>query len=129
MSDLRPRRAVRLAADEPAGMLVWPVGGRQHLVLRIEGEADLATADQLREQLQHAVAGHPDSITVDLRELSFCDATGLDALYAGLAAARASGVLMMLTGVSPLLRWLMRLLPEGRHRTLVPTQRRADDSL
>jgi anti-sigma B factor antagonist len=49
------------------------------LVLRVEGEVDLVTAPALATALAGATA-EPGDVTVDLREVSFMDSTGLRVL-------------------------------------------------
>lgn len=46
----------------------------------VTGELDLATAPELRETLRAATTASPGQVTVDLRDVSFLDAAGLDVL-------------------------------------------------
>jgi anti-anti-sigma factor len=50
-----------------------------HLVLGVEGEIDLAVADQLEEALARA-AERAERIAVDLSECTFIDSTGIAVL-------------------------------------------------
>ncbi|HEX4106483.1 MAG TPA: STAS domain-containing protein [Solirubrobacteraceae bacterium] len=69
---------------------------RQRAVLRLAGDADMASASLLREEverLQRAGAAH---VIIDLRELRFIDSAGIHVLVAGhrpCAGARLSIVL------------------------------------
>jgi anti-sigma B factor antagonist len=63
-----PLQVEELASDAPAGT-----------TLRVRGELDISTADQLRR----AVAGHISAggrLVLDLSEVTFCDSTGLAVL-------------------------------------------------
>jgi anti-anti-sigma factor len=46
--------------------------------LHLNGELDIATAEELRRHIAEVIAAHdPDRILLDLSELSFADSTGL----------------------------------------------------
>jgi anti-anti-sigma factor len=53
----------------------------------LAGEADVSSADQLRDVLFDAVAQRPGRITVDVRGLVFIDSTGIGTLVAARQAA------------------------------------------
>jgi anti-sigma B factor antagonist len=61
------------------------------VVLRVGGEADLATAPQLHAKLVDLVENGTDSVVVDLTPVAFMDSTGLGVLLAGHRRARARG--------------------------------------
>ena len=97
----------------------------QH-VLVVVGEADLATAEQLRQHVITALAGQPPALLVELGALDFCDLTGLDALHDGARLAQAAGVPLHFRGMSRQLARLHAAYPQppgpaGRGRT--PAQR------
>jgi len=50
------------------------------LVLRLEGELDLASAPDFRTATREAGAADVDRVVLDLRELEFCDSSGLHAI-------------------------------------------------
>lgn len=52
-------------------------------VVVVRGEIDLATADRLNVALSQAIAAGP-RVTLDLREITFMDSTGINALVAAL---------------------------------------------
>ena len=97
-------------------LLVFADGQRQPLTLVVLGEADLATAGQLRHALLEAVASTPVAVVVDLAGLEFCDLPGLDALHDGLDAAQAARVPMTVRGMSAQVAWLHRTFPRRRPR-------------
>ncbi len=110
--------------SEPGWLLVCTDSRRGPLTLLVLGEADIATADQLRQALLEAVAGHPDTVNddevivaeviVDVAGLDFCGLAGLDALHAGLGAAQTAGVVMTVRGMSAQLTWLHATFPRQR---------------
>jgi anti-sigma B factor antagonist len=63
--------------------------GTQTIVLT--GEADLAGAPKVEETLIDACADEPALIVVDLRNLTFIDSSGLQALITGHERCRARG--------------------------------------
>ena len=83
---------------------------QQH-VLVVVGQADLATAEQLRDDLTDALAGQPPCLLVDLAGLDFCDLSGLDALHDAAQQAHAAGVQLTFRGMSTQLAWLHRTFP------------------
>ncbi len=85
--------------------------GAGELVLVVSCEADLGTAAQLRDQLIAALSSAPPAVVVDLSGLSFCDLSGLDALYEAVRVADDKGVVMTFRGASRQLSWLLRTFP------------------
>jgi anti-anti-sigma factor len=60
------------------------------VVVAVEGEIDLATADLLARPLA-AICRRTDAVTVDLRRVAFLDCVGLRVLLEARAEARAHG--------------------------------------
>ena len=50
------------------------------LVVRLEGELDLASTPDFRAATRDAGATDVDRVVLDLRELEFCDSSGLHAI-------------------------------------------------
>jgi len=67
-------------------------------VVRPRGEIDLATAPLLRDALHAALQDELRLVAVDLDEVAFLGAHGLDALLDGHRAATARGVGFVLAG-------------------------------
>jgi anti-sigma B factor antagonist len=65
--------------------------------LRVRGELDLASVERFQEAVSYAIDGGRPDLVVDLREVTFCDSSGLAAM---LAARQRVGCLM-LRGTSP----------------------------
>jgi anti-sigma B factor antagonist len=56
------------------------------------GELDLASASELRAQLEHAWQSGVDQVVVDLRDVEFMDSTGLHAIVGAHQHAQESGL-------------------------------------
>ena len=106
-------RPVPGATSQPVGvgLRVMPLRVAEQHVLIVVGEADLDTADQLRDQLTDALAGRPPALRVELRSLDFCDLSGLDALHDAARTAALAGVYLTFSGVSAQLAWMHRTFP------------------
>jgi anti-anti-sigma factor len=59
----------------------------------VAGELDLATADQLLEQLRHAAEVHPNVI-VDVRDVTFLDSSGLRAILTVASSERGTEIVL-----------------------------------
>ena len=77
--------------------------------VRLHGEIDVLTVDQVRVSLVEALEGRPSTIVVDLAELSFIDSTGLGALIFGFQRARDQGVAFQLAHPSRGVRQILVL--------------------
>ena len=78
------------------------VGGRPVVV--VQGEIDLATAPQLRDQLARAIHRHPAAtVVVDLDGVTVLDDSGLGVLLGAAGAARTGGGELELVASSPAL--------------------------
>jgi anti-sigma B factor antagonist len=60
-------------------------------IVSLEGELDLATAPQLRDQLVTLAEQDGSDVVVDLTRLAFIDSTGLSVLVMALNRSRAAG--------------------------------------
>jgi len=70
--------------------------------VRLLGEIDVSTIEQVRQDLSDAVAGNPGAVVlVDMSEVSFLDSSGVGALITALKAATAEGGALGLRGVQP----------------------------
>ncbi len=77
--------------------------------VQVRGELDIATADQAYEYLRDAVDSQDGPITVNLAELTFCDAAGLGVLARIAGHARRTGRSLRLTAARPELLRIMRI--------------------
>ncbi|MFD8288761.1 STAS domain-containing protein [Streptomyces lavendulae] len=73
-----------------------------HHVVRVSGDMDFAHDRELRAMLMTAVSRAPahSDVVVDLRNSSFCDSAGLNALLAARQHAREHGTHLMLAAPS-----------------------------
>jgi anti-anti-sigma factor len=60
-------------------------------VIALAGELDLATADEVEQEIVRVEATDADSIVVDLSDLRFMDSTGVRILLSADARSRADG--------------------------------------
>jgi anti-anti-sigma factor len=92
--------------------------------VRVRGELDIATADQAYAYLRDVVDSQDGPVTVNLAELTFCDAAGLGVLARIAGYARRSGRSLKLTAARPSLLRIMRItgmdqaFPEVRNPAL-----------
>lgn len=77
--------------------------------VRACGELDIATAEQAYAYLRDVVDSQHGQITVNLAELTFCDAAGLSALARAQGHARRSGQVLKLAAAQPSLLRIMRI--------------------
>jgi len=68
-----------------------------HAVITMTGELDLGGREHLRETLERLLTEGCCRIVVDLRELTFCDSTGLGILVGARKRANALGGWLRLT--------------------------------
>jgi anti-sigma B factor antagonist len=82
--------------------------------LRLRGELDIATVDELAERLQE-LRGRHAAVLLDLNELDFIDASGLHLMLTAAADARRDGWAFAVTRGSAAVRRLLELLQlDGR---------------
>jgi anti-anti-sigma factor len=77
--------------------------------VRVRGELDIATADQAYAYLRDVVDSQDGPVTMNLSELTFCDAAGLGVLARVAGHARRSGRALELTGARPALLKIMAI--------------------
>ena len=92
--------------------------------VRVRGELDIATADQAYAYLRDVVDSQPGPVTMNLAELTFCDAAGLGVLARVAGHARRSGRPLKLAAARPSMVRIMRItgldetFPEVRSQAL-----------
>lgn len=74
--------------------------------VHVHGDVDMAVTPQLHDVIA-SVAGHQDSVVVDMASLTFLDSTGIAVLISAHKLIKAMGKEMMIKNV-----------PEKTHRTL-----------
>jgi RNA polymerase sigma-B factor len=99
LSDTPPRW--KCGHDEP-GMRLSVHRSAGALTVRVRGEVDRDTTEQLRATLRRAVVmAGADSVVVDLAAVPLIDAAGTAVLLDAVAAGDAAGVRVSLSGVQP----------------------------
>ena len=104
--------------------MAYQVAADGKAIVRVSGELDIATADQAYTYLRDVVDSQDGTVTMNLSELSFCDAAGLGVLARVAAHARRSGRSLKLTAARPALLRIMRItgmdeaFPEVRNSAL-----------
>lgn len=88
-----------------------PLRNAEQDVLVVVGDADMATATWLHDQLIQALPCPPRPVLVELGALLFCDLHGLDALHRAATAAHDAGVHLSFRGMSSQLSWLHHTFP------------------
>lgn len=81
---------------------------RDHAIMTVTGEIDIATVAQLRERL-FGLADDGQSVIVDLSQVSFVDSTGLGALVGAARRAAAHGGSLQAVGAQRQIRQLFRV--------------------
>lgn len=107
------------SVDSPApnALSVSRVPGAYGLHLRLVGELDIATADQLCGLTAALSAKDLANLCLDLTDLEFLDAAGLRALLATHTLVTGHGGRLVLTGLRPLARQMLRIT--GLHDVLI----------
>ena len=101
--------AVRDVPD--LGLAVFALQAAEQDVLVVVGEADIATAQHLYDQVVQLLPTPPRAVLVELGALTFCDSAGVDALRDIARAAEVAGVILVFRGQSEQLQWLQRTVP------------------
>jgi anti-anti-sigma factor len=84
------------------------------ICLRVQGDLDLQTVDQLRAALLSALHDHrPTVLRLDLSLVAFCDCTGIGTLCGARLEALRHGSQIVITGTSPLVAYLLALFDLG----------------
>ncbi|MGZ4639735.1 MAG: STAS domain-containing protein [Actinomycetes bacterium] len=97
----------RPVAGESASLTAAVQADADAIRVRLTGELDLATAEQLPDLVRRLDGNGSHDVVLDLSDLTFCDACGLRALLRAHRAVRAGGGRLTLIGVPPLTRHLL----------------------
>lgn len=89
-------------AGENGGFSIATIDEGARLIVKVSGELDIATADQLSSQLEELKVPEGGQIAVDLSQVGFMDSTGLRILIAANRKAGEAGhEFTVVTGQSP----------------------------
>ncbi|WP_026126853.1 STAS domain-containing protein [Nocardiopsis xinjiangensis] len=84
------------------------------VIVAIEGELDIATADDLREHVQQAMDEHGPWLILDLSALDFMDSSGLNVIISTYRSVREAGGSLSLAALNERVTKVVRLV--GLHR-------------
>lgn len=108
----------------PLEVTVRPHGGRA--VVRLRGELDIASADDLRRHLNDARREHGEHVVLDLSALEFMDSGGLSVIVACYKATSAAGGSLVLAAPRSIVRRALEIT--GLHRR-IPVTDTLDEAL
>jgi anti-sigma B factor antagonist len=94
-----PGPQLQIQADAPLGV--------SNVLVQLSGEIDLATSPALERRLGEYVRGGARIVVVDLRDVSFCDVTTVNALLRVEAELRVADGRLTLLGPCP---WMSRMV-------------------
>lgn len=75
-----------------------------HAVVRLKGELDIATVDDLRDDLRKARQSYGEHVILDLTELEFMDSQGLSVIVGCHKTVTAAGGSLGLVAPRPIVR-------------------------
>jgi anti-anti-sigma factor len=79
----------------------------QQLLLRLQGELDIATVDSLRQAFDGVLERAPQTLVVDLAGLGFADCAGLSVFVAAHTRLAAQRHQLILLNAQPMVRRLL----------------------
>jgi anti-sigma B factor antagonist len=72
-----------------------------HALVTVTGDIQLGSTQSLTQRLDHALDLTTTAVIIDMSEVGFCDAQGLNAFTTALHRARAKNVTLLTCGLSP----------------------------
>jgi anti-sigma B factor antagonist len=93
---------------------------RDHAVLLVRGEIDIATAPAFRDALDRLIREANSPAFADLSGVTFMDSSGIDALATARRQAEAGGVDLILVAPSPPVRTVLELTGLWEHFEVRP---------
>jgi anti-anti-sigma factor len=89
-----------VTVDELPTFFAKRVSVNGQAIIKLGGECDVATLDELKRVLREVVSEHPDELVIDLREATFVDSLTLGALTASAKHMRTNGGRFRLVGAT-----------------------------
>lgn len=103
--------------SKPLEVTIEHDGSMPRVVLT--GELDLATAEQLEDELKSVESSEPPKLVLDLRKLEFMDSTGLRAVIAADSRARERGGKVVIVRAPEEVDRVFRITRMDQHLELV----------
>jgi anti-anti-sigma factor len=97
----------------------------EHAVVRLEGELDLGTSDEVEATLAE-LASRKRIVTVDLRGLAFMDSTAIRLLVGFDALARADGFTFFVVRGGPQIQRVLEVSGVDGHLALIDAPEQAE---
>jgi stage II sporulation protein AA (anti-sigma F factor antagonist) len=123
-----PRRSSGSHVDErgirpPPAFAIEPLPAPEGvLLLRLEGELDLAAAGGFRDRIADALALGARSVVVDMHDTQFIDSSMLKELLRAHATLDEAGGRLVLTGPAPPVQRLFELTRVGELLNIAPSR-------
>jgi anti-anti-sigma factor len=92
---------------------------RERVVLRLDGELDLASAPLFEREIESAEIGATPTVVLDLENLEFIDSTGLRIILAAHERSRERGQEFAVTRGSPQVQRLLSITRVGEHLHII----------
>jgi anti-anti-sigma factor len=89
------------------------------VVVRLEGELDMANASLLQTALEHAETDKASILVLDLQQLRFMDSTGLRVILGARERCQSSGQEFALTPGSKQVQRLLAISGVGQHLRII----------
>ena len=89
------------------------------VTLRVTGELDLGSAPTLKKALEKAEDQNPQSVVLDLSQLTFMDSTGIRAILQARARATAAGRRLALVPGPPNVQEIFAVTGLDKHLTFI----------
>lgn len=96
------------------------------IVLRPQGEIDLARSPELRLRLRQEVDAKPKRLVVDLAGVGYMDSSGVATLVEALTRARAAGCKLVLAALQPKVKSIFSISRLDTVFTIAPS---VDDAI
>jgi anti-sigma B factor antagonist len=92
---------------------------QERMVLRLDGELDLASASLFKREIESAEIAATPTVVLDLENLEFIDSTGLRIILAAHERSRERGQEFAVTRGSPQVQRLLSITRVGEHLHII----------
>lgn len=83
------------------------------VILRLQGDLDMAVSPRLRDELSAAFEAHPKRVIVDMKEVTFMDSSGVSVLVVALRGSGRRRLKLALASPSPAVRNVLEMSAIG----------------